>query len=148
MIAINAFSILWAVVGSLAIGSRFADAPNVVDGLPQLLTFLGVVAFPIHSLGMYAGWLMTKRSIDVRRLIGGTIISFLWAVDLWFNFTSDQVLLRIYKDQGYVQIMVFLLLACGFTLQTMGLAGGSWAAYRRKQETLAHTESNHESRVR
>jgi len=142
VIAINASSILWAVVGALTIGARFANDPNVVAGLSQLLTFLGVVAFPIHSLGVYAGWLMTKRSIYVGRLTAGTIISFLWAVDLWINFTSDQAFLLIYKDQGYVQIMVFLFLAAGFTIQTLCLAGGTWAAYRRKQEVLSNAQSD------
>ncbi len=36
---INAASILWAIVGSLAIGSRFPNDLNVIEGITQLLTF-------------------------------------------------------------------------------------------------------------
>lgn len=140
VIALNAASILWAVIGSLTIGSRFPSDPNVIAGISQLLTFLGLVAFPIHSLGMYAGWVMTKRTPYTKRLAFGTLISFIWAVDLWINFRSEEVFLRIYRDQGYVQIMVFLLLASAFTIQTICLAAGTWASHCRKQESIRHAQ--------
>ncbi len=85
-------------------------------------------------MGMYFGWVMTRRSVHFKRLALWTVVSGLWAMDLWTNFVSDTVPLRIYKDQGYVQIMVFLLLASAFTAQSICLAAGTRAAYCRKRE--------------
>ncbi len=77
---------------------------------------------------------MSRRGSHFKRLALWTVVSGLWAMDLWTNFASDTVPLRIYKDQGYVQIMVFLLLALAFTTQTICLAAGARAAYCRKRE--------------
>ncbi len=136
VISLNAGSILWAVIGSLAIGNRFPNDANVMEGISQLLIFLFLIALPVHSLGMWAGAIMMRRTTRFKTLGIGTLLSGMWAIDLWLNFRSDEVFLIIYRDQGYVQIMVFLLLASSFTLQTLCLVAGTWASYCRHREQM------------
>ncbi len=139
VIAFNVTSLLWALAGALSIGYRFSDDPDVVAGFSQLLAFLLLVAFPVHCLGILSGWLMTKRTTNYKRLLVGTLLCAVWSIDLWLNFTRESLFLRIYEHQAYAQVMVFLLLGAGFTSQTICLAAGTWAAYRRSREISAES---------
>ena len=141
VIAINATSIIWAEVGAVMIRMRFPGDANVSAGINELLLFLGFIALPTHLLGIYMGWLLTKRTMYFKRLIFGVIVGGFWTIDLWKNFFSDEIFLRIYQGQAYTQTMVFLLLGVGFLTQTIFLALGAWAAYCRKLVGQSVTES-------
>ncbi len=51
VIAINAASIVWAITGSLAIGKRYPDDLNVIEGIPQLLTSCFLLHCPFIAWG-------------------------------------------------------------------------------------------------
>ncbi len=134
VIAINTTSYFWALAGAFLIYARFPLDWNVTQGIGELLAFLVFLALPIHLLGVYLGWLMTKRTKGFRLLTAGAIGSGLWAAHNGYGLSSDQVFLRIYENQGYTQVMVLLLLSTAFTLQSLFLAIGAWAAHSRAHD--------------
>lgn len=130
-IVLNIATIVWAAVGATALGIRFGSDPEIADGLGQLAIFIAFVALPIHCLGAYAGWIMIRKTSFYRRLAFTTLACGIWSVASWHNFFSDRLPLRIYDNQGFTQIMVFLMIASVFSLQTLIFGLGMWAAKRR-----------------
>ncbi|QDT09670.1 serine/threonine protein kinase [Planctomycetes bacterium K23_9] len=133
VIAMNATNAIWTFVSTLLMRVRLADNPNIVAGFSEMLWFLAIFAAPLHLMGLYLGWVMTKRTKHVGRLATGAVISAIWAIYLWgvLWFGSEQSYMTIYHGQSVAQLMVFLLIATGYTIQSISLAIGSWAAKSR-----------------
>ncbi len=135
IIAVNALLFCWAFGGALVVGTRFSADPSVTKGFGEWLAFLTFFALPLHSLGAVLGWTIVKRTTRDRLLLVAAILSALWTVYLWFVFQDERPFLSIYENQGYAQVMAFMLIALGFSLQSLFLAAGAWAAYCRRIES-------------
>ncbi|WP_442506480.1 serine/threonine protein kinase [Novipirellula sp. SH528] len=131
VIAINVVTFAWAFAGAVWVGFRFPEQPNISLGFWQLLGFLCGVALPVHTLGVLAGWSMIRRTGSVRTLGIMTLGSALWTAQHWRLILSDEVPMKIYEGQEIAFIMVFLLIAISFTIQTLFLAVGFWTARSR-----------------
>ena len=131
VMAMNVTNALWTLGATLSMRIVLSDHPNLESGFWQMLTFLVLIAAPLHIGGVYLGRLMMRKTDRFRVLGIGAIASGLWATFVWSRFGSDAPFTDLYRGQPVGQIMVLLLIASGYTIQTIALTIGALAARKR-----------------
>ncbi len=134
IITINLTIYLWSLVSAFVVGRDFLAMLQTSPEFRELLLFLLCIALPTHLVGIYSGWLMTRRTTHYRQLTAGLIFSAAWLFPLWRGVFSNRSFLSFYEGRELTQSVVFLLIAGGFTVQTTFLTVGAWCARQRAKQ--------------